>query len=320
MLRTFYPTLEPYNTFRLPVSDIHTLYVEESGNPQGKPVLFVHGGPGAASSPKYRGFFNPEKYRIILFDQRGCGKSTPFANLEENTTWDLVEDMERIRRQLGIDTWMLFGGSWGSTLALCYAMTHPDKVTEMVLRGIFTLRKSELWWFYQEGASHLFADYWQPYWNEIPAEERGDMIQAYYKRLTSDNQAVRLSAAKAWTCWEAATSKLYPDPKTIEEMGKDTYADAFARIECHYFVNEAFLERDGWLLEKENIDKIRHIPAVIVQGRYDVVCPLRSAWDLHTVWPEAALEITPTSGHASTEPENLDKLVEWTDRFGGVEA
>ncbi len=270
-----YPEIEPYRKGMLKVSPVHEIYYEESGNPKGKPAIFVHGGPGGGSEAKQRRFFDPAHYRIILFDQRGCGRSTPHANLVDNTTWHLVEDMEKIRKTLGIAKWMVFGGSWGSTLALAYAETHPEVVTELVLRGIFLLRKKEVDWFYQEGASTVFPDAWEAYVDAIPPEERGDFVSAYYKRLTSEDRSVRMRAAKAWSVWEGSTSKLYPDPVFIDHYGSDEFAHAFARIECHYFINRGFLERDGQLLD--NVGRVRNIPAVIVQGRYDMCCPMDSA-------------------------------------------
>lgn len=308
-----YPAIEPYRTQRLKVSDLHEIYIEECGNPEGKPIVFIHGGPGGGSEPWQRQFFNPQKYRIVLFDQRGCGRSTPHAELRENTTWDLVADMEKIRRQLGIDQWAVFGGSWGSTLALAYAETHPQQVSALVLRGIFLLRKSEIDWFYQEGASWIYPDAWEHYLKPIPEAERGDLVAAYYRRLTSSDARLRSEAARAWSIWEGATSKLFPSADMIARFGGDHFADAFARIECHYFTNKGFFERDDQLLA--NVDKIRHIPAVIVQGRYDVVCPIKSAWDLHRAWPEADLQIVGDAGHAASEPGILSKLVEATDRF-----
>lgn len=311
--RTFYPEIEPYNQGMLKVSDLHTVYYEESGNPNGKPIVFVHGGPGGGTDPKHRRFFDPAAYRIILFDQRGCGKSTPYANLEENTTWNLVADMEKIRETLGIDKWVVFGGSWGSTLALAYAIKHADRVLALILRGIFLLRKQEIDWFYQRGASILFADAWEGYLAPIPPEERGDLVMAYHKRLTSSDPAVRLEAAKAWSVWEGSTSYLFPNPDSISSTGEDEFSLAFARIENHYFVNKGFFETDAWLLE--NVGKIRHIPAVIVQGRYDVVCPMESAWDLHRAWPEADLKLVPDAGHSAFEKGILHELIEAADRF-----
>lgn len=310
-----YPAIEPNKTYRLKVSGLHELYVEESGNPKGKPVVFVHGGPGGGTEPWQRCFFNPQKYRIVLFDQRGCGKSTPHAELRENTTWDLVADMEKIRELLGIEQWVVFGGSWGSTLGLAYAETHPERVSALVLRGIFLLRKAEIDWFYQEGASWIYPDMWEHYVNAIPPAERGDFVKAYYQRLTSADAKVRSAAARAWSIWEGATSKLAPSQDMIDRYGSDEFADAFARIECHYFINRGFFESDTQLLD--NVDKVRKIPAVIVQGRYDVVCPLKSAWDLHRAWPEAQLQIVGDAGHAAGEPGTLARLIEACDRFAG---
>jgi len=308
-----YPSIEPYRTGMLKVSDVHTIYWEESGNPTGKPAVFLHGGPGGGSDPKVRRFFHPDKYRIVVFDQRGCGKSTPYASLEANTTWDLVSDIEKLRTHLGIDRWQVFGGSWGSTLALAYAETHPDRVTELVLRGIFLLRKKEIDWFYQEGASILFPDAWEPYLAHIPEAERGDLVTAYHKRLTSDDPAVRLAAAKIWSGWEGATSKLLPDAAFTGHYEEDEFALAFARIEAHYFVNRGFFGVDDQLLR--DAGKIRDIPGVIVQGRYDVVCPIFSAWALHRAWPEADLIISPDAGHSAWEPPNCRALVAATDKF-----
>ncbi|HEV7122571.1 MAG TPA: prolyl aminopeptidase [Rhodanobacter sp.] len=313
-LRSLYPEIEPFDSGMLPVSPLHALYYEQSGNPLGKPVVFLHGGPGGGTSPKCRRFFDPAVYRIVLFDQRGCGRSTPHAELTDNTTWDLVADIERLREHLGIDRWQVFGGSWGSTLALAYAQTHPDKVTELVLRGIFMLRRAELEWFYQKGCSQLYPDAWETYLAAIPEVERGDLMSAYHRRLTSQNAKTRTEAARAWSVWEGATSFLWQDPSHIHSSGEDEFALAFARIECHYFVNGGFFAHDDHLLR--HIESIRHMPAVIVQGRYDVVCPLRSAWDLHRAWPEADLRIVQDAGHSAFEPGNMHELIEATDRFG----
>lgn len=311
-LCSLYPPISPHRTGWLDVGDGHSVYFEESGNPQGKPVLFVHGGPGGGSDPRARRFFDPASWRIILFDQRGCGKSRPHAELRNNTTWDLVADMERIRSHLGVPDWHLFGGSWGSTLSLAYAQTHPERVNGLILRGIFMLRTRELHWFYQEGASELFPDAWEHYLAPIPKAERNDLIAAYYKQLTNPDQAIRLAAARAWSIWEASTSFLTPDPVHIQHAGEDTFAEAFARIECHYFVNRGFFDQDDQLLA--NIGRIRHIPAHIVQGRYDVVCPMRSAWDLHRAWPEATLTIIPDAGHSAMESGIVDALIRATDQ------
>jgi len=311
--RNLYPEIEPFDTGMLKVSELHTLYYEQCGNPNGKPVVFLHGGPGGGVNPQYRRFFDPKVYRIVLFDQRGCGKSTPHAELTDNTTWHLVADIERIREHLHIDRWQVFGGSWGSTLALAYAQTHPDKVTELVLRGIFMLRRWELEWFYQKGCDALFPDAWESYLAAIPEVERGDLMSAYYRRLTSADPKLRVEAARAWSVWEAATSHLYQDPDHIASSGEDEFALAFARIECHYFVHGGFFEHDDQLLR--NVERIRKIPAVIVQGRYDVVCPMRSAWDLHRAWPEAELRVVADAGHSALEPGIAHELLEATDRF-----
>lgn len=310
-MRDYYPEIEPYQTGRLKVSDIHELYYEQVGNPQGRPIVFVHGGPGGGVNPDQRRFFDPKHYRIIMFDQRGSGQSTPIAELRENDTWNLVADMEKLRTHLGIDQWLVFGGSWGSTLALTYAIQHTDRVLALILRGIFLCRPSEIHWFYQEGASQIFPDVWDEYLKPIPKEEQNDLVKAYYKRLTDTNYNVRLEAAKAWSKWEAATSRLIVSKEAIEEFDDPDSAMSFARIECHYFINNAFFETNNWILE--NISKIRHIPGFIVQGRYDVVCPARSAWDLHKAWPEAKLMFSADAGHAAGEPANRSALVEFTD-------
>jgi len=313
--RTLYPEVEPFNVGRLKVSPVHDLYYEESGNPQGKPVVFLHGGPGGGSEPKHRRYFDPGAYRIVLFDQRGCGRSTPFASLEENTTWDLVADIEKLRARLGIAKWQVFGGSWGSTLALAYAQTHPEHVTELVLRGIFLLREAEIRFFYQEGTSWLYPDAWEAYLDHIPEAERGDLLRAYYKRLTSSDEAVQSAAARVWSVWEGSTSCLVPNAELIARTGGNEFALAFARIESHFFVNDGWFTDGRELLDPRNIAKIRNIPGVIVQGRYDVVCPMKSAWDLHKLWPEAHLEIIPDAGHAASEPGIVHELVRATDRF-----
>ena len=312
-MRTLYPDLEPYDTGMLAVDARHALYYEQCGNPQGKPVVLLHGGPGAGCSAKMRRFHDPAKYRIVLFDQRGSGRSTPHADLVDNTTWDLVADIERLRAMLGIERWQVFGGSWGSTLALAYAQTHPARVTELVLRGIFMLRRWELEWFYQEGASRLLPDAWEPYLQAIPEAERGDLIAAYHRRLTSPDEATRLAAARAWSVWEGATSFLRVDPAFVIGHEDAAFALAFARIENHYFVNNGFFETQDQLLR--DAPRIADIPGVIVHGRYDVVCPIQSAWELHKAWPKAELMISPTSGHSAFEPENVDALVRATDSF-----
>jgi proline iminopeptidase len=316
--RSLYPEIEPFNEGRLAVGDGHELYFEESGNPLGKAVVFVHGGPGAGTDPKQRRFFDPKHYRIVLFDQRGCGKSTPHASLESNTTWHLVSDMERLREHLGIARWQVFGGSWGSTLGLAYAQTHPSRVTELVLRGIFLLRKKEIDWFYQAGCHMLFPDYWEAYVKPIPESERGDMVAAYYKRLAGADAEARGVAAKAWSIWEGRTSSLMHNPVLVERMAGDAFAEAFARIECHYFTHAGFLDDARALLR--NVDKIRAIRAVIVQGRYDVVCPMDSAWELHRSWPEADFRVVPDAGHSAFEAGITHELLEATDRFRDVKS
>ena len=311
--RTVYPPIEPYRTGRLRVSEVHELYFEESGNPQGKPVVFLHGGPGFGTEPGYRRYFDPAAYRIVLFDQRGCGKSTPHASLVDNTTWHLVQDIERLREHLGVERWQVFGGSWGSTLALAYAETHPERVTELVLRGIFLVRRREIDWFYQRGASALYPDAWEKYVEPIPLAERGDLLRAFHRRLTGDDAEERSRAAKAWSVWEGSTSCLFPSTALIEKTGGDEFSIAFARIECHYFVNDAFIDDARDLVK--NVGRIRHIPAVIVQGRYDVVCPMETAWELHRAWPEAELHVVQDAGHSAGEPGNVHELVSATDRF-----
>ncbi len=312
-MRELYPFIIPYRQGTLEVSDLHTIHFEESGNPQGKPIVLLHGGPGGGCPPFYRQYFHPEKWRLVMFDQRGCGKSTPHAELRENTTWDLVSDIEKLRSHLGIDKWVVFGGSWGSTLSLAYSQTHPERCKGLILRGIFMLRQKELRWFYQEGTSYLFPDAWEEYIKPIPPDERDDMIVAYYKRLTSPDTQIRLAAARAWSIWEGSTSRLLVDPDLKHKFGDSQFADAFARIECHYFINKGFLETEEQLLL--NIDRIRKLPAVIVQGRYDVVCPMISAWELHTAWPEAEFIVVPDAGHSMSEPGIRNALIEATDKF-----
>jgi proline iminopeptidase len=311
--RTLYPSIKPYRTGYLRVSDTHEIYFEECGNPRGKPAVFVHGGPGAGCDDRARGFFDPNAYRIVLFDQRGSGRSRPYASLEDNTTWHLVADMEALREHLGIEKWLVFGGSWGSTLTLAYAQTHPERVTEIVVRGIFMLTQFELRWFYQEGASALFPDRWEHYIAPIPERERGDLIKAFHKRLTGKDPVQQRIAARAWSMWEAATSYLLVDDKHVDEWGDEEFSFALARIEAHYFVNRGFFEREDQLLR--NVDRIRHIPGVIVQGRYDVVCPMQTAWALHRAWPEADFRVVPDAGHSAFEPGIVHELVSATDRF-----
>ncbi len=314
-MAALYPEIEPFDAGRLQVDDIHSVYYEQCGNPQGKPALFVHGGPGGGCSSVHRRFFDPKHYRIILFDQRGCGRSRPHAELRHNTTWHLVSDMERIREHLGVERWQLFGGSWGSTLSLAYAQAHPERVTELVLRGIFLLRRREVLWYYQEGASRIFPEEWEKYLAPIPPEERDDLVAAYYARLTSEDEAERIRAARAWSMWEGSTSHLIPDVQAVEKTGHPSFAEAFARIECHYFINGGFFERDAQLLEQ--VDCIRHIPAIIVQGRYDVVCPTESAYALHRAWPESRLQIIPDAGHSALEPGITSALIAATNKFRG---
>ena len=310
---TFYPGLQPFNEGRLRVSALHEIHYEECGNPMGKPALVLHGGPGGGISPFLRQMHDPGSYRIILFDQRGCGQSTPHAELRENTTWDLVEDIEKLRRHLAIERWQVVGGSWGSTLALAYAETHPERVTELIVRGIFTLRESEIRWFYQQGADALFPDYWEGFLAPIPAAERHDLLSAYYRRLTGSDPLEQMRCARAWSQWEGSTLSLLPDDKRVAEFGQDHFAIAFARIECHYFVNKGFFRQDGQLLADAH--RLKGIPGVIIQGRYDVVTPPMTAWDLHKAWPDAAFVMVPDAGHTGSEPGIADALVRATDQF-----
>ncbi len=312
----------PFGAYRLGYLEVgggkHTLYFEESGNPKGTPAVFLHGGPGGGTEPRMRRFFNPAKYRLVLFDQRGSGKSRPRASLIDNTTWDLVADIETLRKHLVIDRWVVFGGSWGSTLALAYAETHPQRVTALVLRGIFLARRAEIDWFYQDpwGTAALYPDLWEEYVAVIPPRERHDMVGAYYRRLTSPDRRIRSRAARAWAIWEAATSYLRMNRSHVATFKRARSADAIARIECHYFVNRGFFRRDGELLYRAK--RIRRIPGVIVQGRYDVLCPLRSAWDLHRAWPKAELRIVRDAGHSAFEPGTARELVRATDRFAAI--
>ena len=313
-MRTLYPEIEPFDTGTLKVDGRHELYYEQCGNPQGKPVVLLHGGPGGGCSAKMRCFHDPAKYRIVLFDQRGAGRSTPHADLVDNTTWDLVADIEKLRETLRIERWQVFGGSWGSTLSLSYAQTHPERVTELVLRGIFTLRKTEIDWFYQEGASQLYPDAWQKYLSVIPEAERGDLVAAYHRRLFDADPAVHVPAGVEWTVWENTTVRLIPNEAAIAEARADEAAAvAFARIENHYFTNGGFFE-DGQLI-RDAAAKLAGIPGVIVQGRYDVCTPPQTAWDLHRAWPEAEFHMIADAGHAATEPGIVDALVRATDAF-----
>lgn len=312
--RTLYAPIEPFRTGRLKVSDLHEIYFEESGNPNGKPVIMVHGGPGGGSNPTMRRYHDPKRYRIVVFDQRGCGRSTPHAELRENTTWDLVADMETIREHLKIDRWQVVGGSWGSTLSLAYAQTHPTRVTELILRGIFTLRRKELLWFYQSGADHIYPEPFKPYREYIPQDERHDLIAAYHRRLTDPDPKVQLEAAKLWSVWEGSTLSLIPDPARVAAFGDPHYAIAFARIECHYFVNKGFFETDDQLIA--NAGRLKDIPGVIIHGRYDMCTPVFIAFDLHEKWPEADMKVIPDAGHAMTEPGIIHEIILATERFG----
>lgn len=316
-LRTVYPPIEPYEHGLLDVGDGQQVYWETSGNPAGKPVVMLHGGPGGGCNPRHRQQFDPRVYRIVLLDQRGCGRSLPHAgdpavSLQHNTTWHLVADLERLREHLGVDRWLVHGGSWGSTLALAYSQKHPERVSELVLRGIFLLRPAELRWFYQEGASALFPDLWEDFLAPIPSAERADLIAAYSRRLSSPDDAVRLPAARAWAQWEGGTVTLRRRQDLLDHFAEPATAVAFARIENHYFTHGGWLA-PGQLLR--DVDRIRHIPAVIVQGRYDVCTPATTAWDLHRAWPEATLHLVPDAGHAYDEPGILHHLIEATDRF-----
>jgi proline iminopeptidase len=315
-----YPAIEPHRRGHLHVDGHHRIYFEESGNPRGKPAVLLHGGPGGGTEPRMRRFFNPRKYRIVLFDQRGSGRSRPHGSLEDNTTWHLVADIEALREHLRIERWLVFGGSWGSTLALAYAQKHPKRVTELVLRGIFLGRRSELDWFYQcpQGAASLYPDRWEAYLAPIPKVERRKMLRAYYRRLTSTNRKSAARAARGWSIWEGATSYLMSNPREVAQSGRPRLATALARIGCHYFIHRCFLSRDSQLLD--DVHRIRKIPAVIVQGRYDVICPMRSAWDLHRAWPEARLRIVGDAGHSAFEPGTARELVRATDTFSRVRA
>ncbi len=316
IIRVLYPPLSPYHEGHLRVSELHQIYFEQCGSPEGRPVVFLHGGPGGGVNPTYRQYFHPEKWRVVLFDQRGCGGSQPHAELRENTTWNLVADIEALRDHLGIERWAVFGGSWGSTLSLAYSQAHPERCTGLILRGIFLLRRKEIQWFYQEGASYLFPDAWEDYLAPIPESERHDLVGAYYRRLTDPDPQVQIEAARSWSIWEASTSRLQPSTDLIQRFGQTDFATAFARIECHYFVNGGFMEPEDQLLR--NVDRIRHLPGVIVQGRYDVVCPPVSAWELHRAWPEAEFHLIPDAGHAMSEPGTRTALLNATDRLASL--
>ena len=315
--RELYAPIEPYTSGRLAVGDGHEVYFEQCGNPAGIPALIVHGGPGGGSNPTMRRYHDPARYRIILFDQRGCGRSAPHTALEHNTTWHLVADMERLRVRLGIDRWQLMGGSWGSTLSLAYAEAHPDRVSALVLRGIFLLRQAELDWFYQDGCGWLFPDAFEEFVKAVPMDERDNLVAAYHRRLTHPDPQVQLAAAKAWSAWEARTLSLIPDARRVELFSADSYAIAFARIECHYFVNRGFFGCEDQLLRDAH--RLQRIPGIIVHGRYDVVTPLKNAWDLLRAWPTSTLRIVPDAGHAMTEPGIVHELVLATERFGRAE-
>lgn len=312
--RGFYPPIEPYATGMLEVGEGHTIYWERVGTPGAKPAVFLHGGPGGGCSPSQRRVFDPALYDVLLFDQRGCGRSRPHAELEANTTWHLVADIEKLREMAGVEKWLVFGGSWGSTLALAYAETHPERVSELVLRGVFTLRRQELAWYYQEGASLMFPDKWERFVSVIPEAERGDLIGAYRRRLVGEDRAARIEAAKAWSIWEGETITLLPDPSLSAAFSNGEFALAFARIENHYFVHEGWME-EGQLIRDAH--RLRGIPGVIVQGRYDMATPPKTAWDLHRAWPEAEFHMVDGAGHAFSEPGILHHLVSATDRFAG---
>ena len=309
--RELYPEIEPFASGWMSTDGPHEIYYEESGNPQGLPVLVLHGGPGGSVNPGMRRYFDPAKYRIVMFDQRGCGKSRPNASLEDNTTWTLIADIERLRERCDIDKWVVFGGSWGSTLSLAYAITHPERVAGLVLRGIFLLTRKELHWFYQDGASMIFPDAWERFLAPIPEDERHDLMGAYYKRLTGDDPVERDRCAIAWSSWEGETVSVQGPSSCPEKFADPAFAVAFARIECWYFMNGGFFPEEDWLIR--NIGRIRHIPTWIAQGRFDVVTPISGAWALHRAWPDAKLDIVADAGHASTEPGIIDSLVRGTD-------
>lgn len=312
MTQHLYPTIEPFASHRLLVEAPHALYVEECGNPHGVPVLFLHGGPGAGCEPYHRQFFDPQRYRTVLFDQRGCGRSTPHAELVGNTTQALIGDIEFIRQRLGIERWIVFGGSWGSTLALLYAQTYPGRVRGLLLRGIFLCRPADIHWFYQDGASHVFPDYWQDFLRPIPADEQGALVSAYYRRLNGSDEVARLAAAKAWSVWEARAATLRPSASVVEHFAATHTALSLARIECHYFMHESFLQPDQILRDAH---RLADIPGVIVHGRYDMVCPVDQAFALHAVWPGAELQVIADAGHSATEPGITAALVKAADAF-----
>ncbi|TCQ12448.1 prolyl aminopeptidase [Rhizobium sp. PP-F2F-G36] len=316
-LRGLYPPIEAYASGHLDVGDGHSIYWERSGTPGAKPAVFLHGGPGGTSGPNHRRLFDPTLYDVLLFDQRGCGKSTPHAGLEANTTWHLVADIERLREMVGVDTWLVNGGSWGSTLALAYAETHPEHVSELVLRGIYTLTKAELDWYYQFGVSEMFPDKYERFVAPIPPEERHEMMQAYYRRLTGDDMALRRDVAKVWSTWEGETITLLPQPDTSSKFAEDDFADAFARLETHYFVHAGWMD-EGQLVRDAH--RLHGIPGVIIQGRYDMPCPAKYAYALHKAWPQAEFHLVEGAGHAMSEPGILDRLIRAADTFAGKEA
>lgn len=311
-LRDYYPPVEPYQTGTLDVGDGHVLYWERCGTPGATPAVFLHGGPGGGIDPAHRRFFDPARYDVLLFDQRGCGRSTPFAALEANTTWHLVADIERLRQMVGVAKWVVFGGSWGSTLALAYAETHPDRVRALIVRGIYTVTQAEIDWFYQFGVSEMFPDMWEEFIAPVPPAQRGNLVAAYRVLLTSDDREIRLAAARAWSRWEGRTITLLPQPETVDQFGEDRFAEAFARIENHFFYHGCWLE-PGQLIRDAH--RLRGIPGDIIHGRYDMPCPLRSAWELHKAWPDAAFHIVEGAGHAGFEPGIRDRLIRATDRF-----
>jgi len=317
-LYTLFENIEPYASGYLDV-DQHKIYYEECGNPDGKPAIFLHGGPGGGGSTKVRGFFNPELFRIVIFDQRGCGRSKPHACIENNTTWDLVDDIEKLKEKLEIKKWLVFGGSWGSTLSLAYAQTYPNSVSELVLRGIFMLRDKELKWFYQDGASRIFPEAWEGFLNPIKEEDRDNLMDAYYKIFTGDDDKKKMEAAVAWSKWEGSVSTLSHKPDMISSYSESEFALAFALIENHYFINKGFLKDGNQLISSSSIDQIRHIPAKIIQGRYDIVCPMETAWELSKNWPEAELIVAPSSGHSAFEKEITHELIKATQEFGNNE-
>jgi len=317
-INTLFEDIEPYSTGYLDV-DEHKIYYEECGNPNGKPAVFLHGGPGGGGSTKVRGFFNPDLFRIVIFDQRGCGRSQPHACLEKNTTWDLVDDIERLKEKLEIKKWLVFGGSWGSTLSLAYAQTYPNSVSELVLRGIFMLRDKELKWFYQDGASRIFPEAWEGFLKPIKEKDRHNLMDAYYKIFTGDDDKKKMEAAVAWSKWEGSVSTLSHKPDMISSYSESKFALAFALIENHYFVNKGFLDKEDQLISSSSIDQIRHIPAKIIQGRYDIVCPMETAWELSKNWPEAELIVAPSSGHSAFEKEITHELVKATEEFAKIE-